>query len=302
MVSEARFSRVSIAACITLQSWARGRIALRRKQHAINACISLQMWIRFRAAIRRAKMSIALRELSKQRELEAKRLELEMIQQKNRAEKFNGITFGKIIYAVLMFLLLKATIERSTDGQQSKKHSLLRRVGDIQSSNQVVNAVHKDSLFAPLTRATTQEQQKDRYTHKESTNTHEYDDKTSTSAHRFYALGDVATNISPFDYGDNSDVGWEIQPGRKSKVEKKNSLRFSQTSTGDSKKGLLGEMSEATGFSKSNDGTPGVDTDLKEERRKRVQFFRKKKQHVAPRNTRAKVASLVQGALYNIHI
>ena len=79
MISDVRMSRVSLAGIITIQSWARSQIAMKRKRDVVDACITLQIWTCDQSGIRRKRTTEVAYELLREQELEADLLELEMI-------------------------------------------------------------------------------------------------------------------------------------------------------------------------------------------------------------------------------
>jgi len=140
MVPDVQMSRVSLADIITIQSWARSQIAMKRKRDVVDACITLQTWTRDQSGIRRKRATEVACELSRERELEAELLELEMIGQKKQMKQVKtGSSFGRIIYTVLMSLLLISTVWRMAYGERTRKYQLLKNEGlitnvDISSS------------------------------------------------------------------------------------------------------------------------------------------------------------------------
>ena len=156
MISDVRMSRVSLAGIITIQSWARSQIAMKRKRDIVDACITLQTWIRDQSGIRRKRATEVACKLSRERELEAELLELEMIGQKRQMKQVKtGSSLGRIIYTVLMSLLLISTVWQMAYGERTRKYQLFEseglitnvdissNIGEIELNNELTSMVSR---------------------------------------------------------------------------------------------------------------------------------------------------------------
>ena len=161
MVSDVRMSRVSLAGIITLQSWTRSQIAMQRKRDVVDACTTLQIWSRDQSEIRRKRATEVACELSRERELKAELLELEMIRQKKQMKQVKiGSSLGRIIYTVLMSFLLISTVWRMAYGERTRKYTLLKNEGlitNIDISSSIDEMVSNTELTSMIFRKEQQE-------------------------------------------------------------------------------------------------------------------------------------------------